>query len=388
MYKSTEDRHPPYKPQLWYHGGKLVLDWKQRPMVHFQDIPDVLSSNFPGYAMEAIERIDSRIQRNDFLGRMPPYFFKTTVKCGKRYTRKKPLFKPNTLSARMSRFRQQAGCLAWKERVGSDVMYDFLEAHLPDHLKRANTTRGWRDLEPYETAELKLKNLGKFSERSRLCDPEKTSSYIEGFKRRAQALKAKSKYRIAKERQVADERAEGSSFEANMDGHRSERDADGESDTYDAGRCLSVISTRYEAQNPRLCQESMRACAYTNAVDGYNTYDEDEEASTIQEDVESYVSDENVEGFVQRVHHYTAHIHSRGGNARACSHHEPTNFLFPSHVHDNAIISPRYPTPPYPEDTAIIGAPYPWLHQDGQYFLDALGTASEQQLDEDATMSG
>lgn len=54
--------------------GRIVLDKDNHPIVDYEDIPLVLSSNFgvneEGFLLEAIRRIDMRIERTDFLARM------------------------------------------------------------------------------------------------------------------------------------------------------------------------------------------------------------------------------------------------------------------------------------------------------------------------------
>ena len=54
--------------------SRIILDKDNHPIVDYEDIPSVLSSNFgmqeEGYLLEAIRRIDMRIQRTDFLARM------------------------------------------------------------------------------------------------------------------------------------------------------------------------------------------------------------------------------------------------------------------------------------------------------------------------------
>ena len=69
--------------------NKIVLDMDNHPVVAYEDIPLVLSSNFraneEGFLLEAIGRIDPRIERADFLARMvsafrnPPFYLPRTV---------------------------------------------------------------------------------------------------------------------------------------------------------------------------------------------------------------------------------------------------------------------------------------------------------------------
>lgn len=144
-------------PEEWYHQGRLVLDSLNRPVIRYVDIPDVLSTTFPGYAIEAIMRIDSRIQMADIVARMP-----TTIQRG---TGVVAMVQKCTLNIRTMRFRDQAGCLAWSGKLGSKAMEKFLEAHLAQELKAANTTKGFRDLTRDEVLSLKKSNAHLFAAR-------------------------------------------------------------------------------------------------------------------------------------------------------------------------------------------------------------------------------
>ncbi|MCJ1426379.1 hypothetical protein MMC29_004282 [Sticta canariensis] len=149
QYRPPSPRDDPdYLPKEWYHNGRLVLDKHDQPVIHFRDIPDVVSSAFPAYAIEAIMRIDSRIQYPDIVARMPKILLRKSGKDGN--------ITPNTLTLRTFRFRRQAGCLSWnKDSNGNKRLEDLLEAHLPPELKAANTTLGFRDLTKEEEAGLK-----------------------------------------------------------------------------------------------------------------------------------------------------------------------------------------------------------------------------------------
>ena len=45
-----------------------MIDLEGQPVMRFLNIPDVLSSQYPGAYMEANERVDSRISVGDFFG--------------------------------------------------------------------------------------------------------------------------------------------------------------------------------------------------------------------------------------------------------------------------------------------------------------------------------
>ena len=149
--------HPLYKPEEWYHKGRLVLDHSHQPVIHYHDIPDVVSSKFPGYAIEAIQRTDSRITLGDILARMPRSVKTKSPKA------KKPsvVLTTNSLTQRTHRFRVQAGCLSWKVRKGSEAMEEFLEKHLSPESKVANSTKDFRDLTKEERDGVEKKKTPK-----------------------------------------------------------------------------------------------------------------------------------------------------------------------------------------------------------------------------------
>ena len=59
-----------YELHFMFDDGRVVLDMDNHPVVDYEDIPIVLSSAFEGWCMEAIHRIDSRIERADWRARM------------------------------------------------------------------------------------------------------------------------------------------------------------------------------------------------------------------------------------------------------------------------------------------------------------------------------
>ena len=155
----------------------------------------------------------------------------------------------NVISARMSRFRDQAGCLCWHNRAGNDAMSTFLERHLPEHLKRANTTLGFRDLEKYEIVDLRLANLGKHGERSRYKDPALTSKYISDTQARARRLRAQAG--IASQSDD-DLNSESDPYERRDLGSVHSEDAEGESDSLDAARFMDHAQVNQAPAHPPL----------------------------------------------------------------------------------------------------------------------------------------
>lgn len=206
QYKALSPREDPeYAPEEWYHKGHLVLDKDNRPVILFSNIPDVLSSAFPAYAIEAILRTDSRIRISDILARMPSTVLR---KVGTEGT-----VSANTISVRTNRFREEAGCLAWNERRGSKNMEELMERLLPPELKAANTTLGFRDLTPAETNGLK--------------ETRKVAATATAAPTAAPAAAvAEEDYDHDAEETIGDADAEG------------EADANEQGDEYDAARCL------------------------------------------------------------------------------------------------------------------------------------------------------
>ena len=204
---------PVYSPEEWYHNGRIVLDKHDQPVIHFSDIPDVVSSKFPAYAIEAIMRIDSRIQYPDIVARMPEF---QRSKAGKRVD-----ITPNRLTLRTFRFRRKAGCLSWnKDSPGNKRLEEFLESRLPPELKAANTTLGFRDLTKEEEDGL--------SKNGAAAPAAPAATFAVSF---TSAVPAVAPNLPPTEMDHGD--IEGTISE---DKHGEEADAEGESDDYDAAR--------------------------------------------------------------------------------------------------------------------------------------------------------
>ncbi|MCJ1428450.1 hypothetical protein MMC29_006360 [Sticta canariensis] len=149
---------PQYTPQTWMHRGRIVLDTEDVPVLKWDEIPLVLSSEYEGYEMEVVRRLNPRISFRDFRARMPRYRFKAGVW--------KEAWSSSTLSMRNSRFRLGACCLAWAEREGSETIKAYIDELLPAHCLAANSTERFRDLTPYEVTQAQAPNKGKYPERA------------------------------------------------------------------------------------------------------------------------------------------------------------------------------------------------------------------------------
>ena len=88
---------------MWFRDGRVVLDDDDDPLRFLPDlIPATCSSEMENWELQAIYYSDPRIMIADIRGRMP----KTITQAD---GSEKPLFKPNAISMRMTRFRTKAG---------------------------------------------------------------------------------------------------------------------------------------------------------------------------------------------------------------------------------------------------------------------------------------
>lgn len=149
---------PSYEPGIWMYRGHVVLDQADDPVLQWREIPWVLSSAYEGFDMEVVRRLNQRITYRDFRGRMPKSIIKGSIR--------KDSWGLSTLSMRNTRFRLSACCLAWDERQGSDKLKEYLDGLLPAECHKANSTRSFRDLTPYEVTQAKADNKGNFLSRA------------------------------------------------------------------------------------------------------------------------------------------------------------------------------------------------------------------------------
>ena len=70
----------PSNDVLWlFDEGRVVLDLDNDPIKDYKDIPLTLSSVVEGALMEAISRLDNRIQIYDFWARLLVHLFRATI---------------------------------------------------------------------------------------------------------------------------------------------------------------------------------------------------------------------------------------------------------------------------------------------------------------------
>ena len=143
---------------LYTDEGWLVLDYRSVPVLAF-NMPLTISSVCEDWLLEAIMRDNyhDHIGVQDIQARMPG----TLSANGSEPNR------TGTISMRMTRFRKIAGCLSWAPKVGSESIENYLASILPEECKQANSTRGFRNLWPYERAEIELQNIGQFPNKAR-----------------------------------------------------------------------------------------------------------------------------------------------------------------------------------------------------------------------------
>ena len=139
------------KAPIWVRGGLVVLDCFSNPVLDYDNIPSTCSSEIEGWLQEEIIRMNPAITSKDFQARM----------------RTDNLTNENALSVRRGRFRDSAGCISWNGRHGSDTVKAYMDRILPQACKAANSTRGFRDLNPDDIKAMHSQNAGKFPERSR-----------------------------------------------------------------------------------------------------------------------------------------------------------------------------------------------------------------------------
>ncbi|KAL8709485.1 MAG: hypothetical protein Q9225_007443 [Loekoesia sp. 1 TL-2023] len=173
-------KHPDYEVLPWYYNGLLVLDLDNKPLKNFHHLPFTISSKIPGGHVEALMRFDDRTTYADIRARMPPKIL--SYRSGKPYER--PLKKIGALKVAAARYREMAGCLNWHDRMGSEVLNDYILANLPEELKAMNTTRGWRNLSKDEITALRAPAIG-----SRPHQARKRASSTEAREKREESIK-------------------------------------------------------------------------------------------------------------------------------------------------------------------------------------------------------
>ncbi|MCJ1380676.1 hypothetical protein MMC17_003784 [Xylographa soralifera] len=152
----------PSNGELWYHNERLVLDPDDRP-IRVLDIPAVCSSQMEDWLLAAIYRSDYRVEIADLRARMPRRI--KLIKRGAEVI--EPLYIPNTLSMRMTRFRTKHGLMPREKRDGSDRKEEKLKSLLGQERVKSNSIEGFQTLTRDPVGEIEAVNKGRFAYRAR-----------------------------------------------------------------------------------------------------------------------------------------------------------------------------------------------------------------------------
>ncbi|KAL8987180.1 MAG: hypothetical protein Q9177_003591 [Variospora cf. flavescens] len=145
-----------------------MLDYDGYPMRAFQALPAAISSKEDGCFLEGMFREDPRIMWDDIIARVP---WKEVPRAAPSPSDTPSLYEPiidfHAMSMRCARFRNQAACISWKRRGGSDKLREVMESYLPPDCVASNSTRGFRDFTDVEVAEINKAGKGTKPERAR-----------------------------------------------------------------------------------------------------------------------------------------------------------------------------------------------------------------------------
>lgn len=117
--------------EIWKYNGRVVLSVQDsKPLRKYENLPDTISSKITGAELEAMLRLDPRVEARDIRGRMPMYYISET---GKRVQS----FTVATFSMRTHRFRAKEALLCWRERAGSSTTNELILNWLKEHEPQA-----------------------------------------------------------------------------------------------------------------------------------------------------------------------------------------------------------------------------------------------------------
>jgi len=100
-------RNPNYVLGPLKYRGRVVIDLQGKEITDFRNLPLTIASNVQGFRIEAWMRQDHRIAYSDIAARM-----RTEVDANRN---RKLIYGVKPLAARAMTFRDQAGCVAWKD---------------------------------------------------------------------------------------------------------------------------------------------------------------------------------------------------------------------------------------------------------------------------------
>ncbi len=123
-----------YLEDRYLHKFLIVLDrLSSQPVRHFKELPLVISSEYEGYEIETVRRLNYNITLRDIRARMPRHI--STFRGSNHLN-------PTALAMRGSTFREEACCVSWRPRttVGSSTKRDCIQFNLPRTCVDANST--------------------------------------------------------------------------------------------------------------------------------------------------------------------------------------------------------------------------------------------------------
>lgn len=182
-YERLDRADPAYALGNLYHGVQLVIDYWEKPIRNFEEIPLVISPKFEGGFMEPALRTHSEMALRDIRARMPAFVEMALRLNGKKVgTALRPLYAANTLSGRARRFREKAGAIGW-EKNASTAIKEFMDQVVKPI---NNSTLDREDLTPQQLAQLRALTADTHSERRKTTTTEAASAaYMADTLRRA-----------------------------------------------------------------------------------------------------------------------------------------------------------------------------------------------------------
>ena len=150
--------NPSYKVEDLKYKGRTVIDWDNKPIRDFRNLPLTISSKVEGLRMEAWLRADTRITFPDIAARM-------WTEWSPKDRRIAPKYRSRALSKRPSNARTRCGLISWLKKKGREAQTEYMDSLRTDAQRMANLGVG-RDLDSQEKARYSLLGLneGKESE--------------------------------------------------------------------------------------------------------------------------------------------------------------------------------------------------------------------------------
>lgn len=197
--------------------GRIVLDADNHPVKDYRDIPLTLSSEVEGWLLEAMWRLDSRIERMDWRARMPKQIQKPDGQLHE-------LYGLSAISNRSTRFRKAAGLVSWNERSGSKTINKFIMDRLTEAQQKNENFSG---LSKEEQEEAKRPNKGQHMSRAgsrALSDAERLKREQKQKKWKASKLSTENLVEDSIESSRKRKRATQSSDQENFDQEDSDQE--------------------------------------------------------------------------------------------------------------------------------------------------------------------